>query len=145
MRSTPSSHQSGRRTRGFTLIEIVIVLVLLGGIMALVGPKIFNLFGRANSEQAKIKMTQIESAMDLYKLDLGRYPTAAEGLAALTAAPTGATTWNGPYLKDSKMLKDPWNHDFLYTVSGSKYELKSLGADGKEGGSGEDADIVKGS
>lgn len=129
--------------RGFTLIELVIVLALIGGILAMVGPRIYQSMGRANSEKAKIAMQQISGALELYKLDNGRYPSSSEGLASLLKAPSGASNWNGPYLKDDSQLKDPWTRDFKYTSPGEKagFDLATLGADGKEGGEGENKDI----
>jgi general secretion pathway protein G len=129
--------------RGFTLIELVIVLALIGGILAMVGPRIYQSMGRANSENAKIKMAQIGGALELYKLDNGRYPSSSEGLVALVKAPSGASNWNGPYLKDESHLKDPWTRDFKYVSPGEKagFDLITLGADGKDGGEGENRDI----
>lgn len=131
------------RAAGFTLIEVVIVLVIVAGIMALVGPRVFGSLGKAKSQEARIQMRQIASQLELYKVEVGRYPSQNEGLAALVTAPAGAANWNGPYIKDAKQLKDAWGNDLRYTVSGSKFELTSLGADNKEGGTGEDADIVE--
>ena len=128
---------------GFTLLELVMVLVIIGVILAMVGPRVFNSLGRASSERAKVQIEQIGSALELYKLDTGRFPTTQEGLNALLAAPSGAGNWNGPYLKDAKHLKDPWSADFVYRSPAEKggYDLLSLGADGKEGGEGENKDI----
>lgn len=132
-----------RAHRGFTLLELVMVLVIIGVILSMVGPRVFNSLGRASSERAKVQIEQIGSALELYKLDIGRYPTSQEGLNALLAAPSGAANWNGPYLKDAKYLKDPWSADFTYRAPGEKggYDLISLGADGKDGGAGENKDI----
>jgi general secretion pathway protein G len=138
-----TTNGSNRRTRGFTLLELVIVLALIGGLLAMVGPRIYQMLGRANSEQAKVKMAQVSGALELYKLDNGRYPTSSEGLVSLVKAPSGASNWNGPYLKDETHLKDPWMRDFKYVSPGEKvgFDLVSLGADGKEGGDGENRDI----
>lgn len=132
-----------RAHRGFTLLELVMVLVIIGVILSMVGPRVFNSLSRANTEQAKIKIEQIGSALELYKLDTGRYPTGQEGLGALLAAPAGATNWNGPYIRDPKSLKDPWSRDFIYRSPAEKggFDLISLGADGKEGGEGENKDV----
>lgn len=134
---------AARASRGFTLLELVMVLVIIGVILAMVGPRVFNSLGRASSERAKVQIEQIGSALELYKLDTGRFPTTQEGLGALLAAPSGVANWNGPYLKDPKHLKDPWAADFVYRSPGEKggYDLLSLGADGKEGGEGENKDI----
>ena len=134
---------AARANRGFTLLELVMVLVIIGVILAMVGPRVFNSLGRASSERAKVTIEQIGGALELYKLDTGRYPSSQEGLAALVAAPSGAANWNGPYVKDAKILKDPWSRDFIYRSPAEKggYDLVSLGADGKEGGEGENKDI----
>ena len=128
---------------GFTLLELVMVLVIIGVILAMVGPRVFNSLGRASSERAKVQIEQIGSALELYKLDVGRYPTTQEGLGALLAAPSGVANWNGPYIKDAKLLKDPWTRDYVYRSPAEKggYDLLSLGADGKEGGDGENRDV----
>jgi general secretion pathway protein G len=130
-RTFPSS--PSRAQRGFTLLELVMVLVIIGVILSMVGPRVFNSLGRANSERAKVQIEQIGSALDLYKLDTGRYPTTQEGLGALMTAPSGVANWNGPYLKDPKQLKDPWSRDFAYRSPAEKggFDLGSLGADGK--------------
>jgi general secretion pathway protein G len=130
-----------QRNRGFTLIEIVIVLVILAGIMALVGPRVFGGLGKAKSNEAKIKMEQLANQLEMFKLEVGRYPSASEGLKALVSCPSGVANCSGGYVKDAKQLLDPWGNEYRYSVSGSKYELSTLGADGKEGGTGEDADL----
>jgi general secretion pathway protein G len=134
---------AARANRGFTLLELVMVLVIIGVILAMVGPRVFNSLGRASSERAKVTIEQIGGALELYKLDTGRYPSTQEGLGALSAAPSGVANWNGPYVKDAKILKDPWSRDFIYRSPAEKggYDLISLGADGKEGGEGENKDI----
>jgi general secretion pathway protein G len=134
---------AARASRGFTLLELVMVLVIIGVILAMVGPRVFTNLGRANSEVARTKIEQIGGQLELFKLDTGRYPTTQEGLAALLAAPSGLANWNGPYIKDAKLLKDAWARDFVYRSPGEKgaYDLLSLGADGKEGGDGENRDI----
>lgn len=136
---------SRRYTRGFTLIELLIVMVILGLLASLVGPR---LFGQLDSSKIKAARTQIEmlgAAMDTYRLDMSRYPSTENGIAALTEKPTDAAEaakWRGPYLK-KRVDKDPWGNSYIYKSPGEKsdYELSSLGADGKEGGSGDDADI----
>jgi len=132
-----------RAHRGFTLLELVMVLVIIGVILAMVGPRVFNSLGRASSERAKVQIEQIGSALELYKLDTGRFPSTQEGLGALLAQPAGVANWNGPYIRDPKTLKDPWSRDFVYRSPAEKggYDLISLGADGKEGGEGENKDV----
>ncbi len=100
------------------------VLVIIGVILAMVGPRVFNSLGRASSERAKVQIEQIGSALELYKLDTGRYPTTQEGLGALLAAPSGASNWNGPYLKDAKHLKDPWSRRLHLPLAGGEGRLR---------------------
>ncbi len=134
---------AARLHRGFTLLELVMVLVIIGVILAMVGPRVFTNLGRANAEVAKTKMEQIAGQLELFKLDVGRYPTTQEGLGALLTAPSGLANWNGPYIRDAKLLKDPWSNDFIYRSPGEKgpFDILSLGADGKEGGEGENKDV----
>ena len=141
MKKKPTAARAG--SRGFTLIELVIVLALIGGILAMVGPRIWQSMGRANTQIAKSAMHQIEGTLELYKLDNGRYPSTSEGLQALLKAPSGASNWNGPYVKDEAQLKDPWGREFKYTSPGEKagFDIMTYGADGKEGGEGENKDL----
>jgi general secretion pathway protein G len=141
MKKIPASARAA--TSGFTLLELVMVLVLIGVILAMVGPRVFGLAGRATSQSAKVQIEQLGGALELYKLDNGRYPNSSEGLNALLSAPSGASNWNGPYMKDAKLLKDPWQREFKYVAPGEKggFDLISLGADGKEGGDGENKDV----
>ncbi len=141
--NNPATAFPARRQRGFTLLELVMVLVIIGVILAMVGPRVFSNLGRANSEIAKTSLATIGGQLELFKLDVGRFPTTQEGLNALVAAPSGVTNWNGPYIKDPKTLKDPWGRDFVYRSPGEKggYDMISLGADGKEGGDGENKDV----
>jgi general secretion pathway protein G len=135
-----TSTRRSRRQRGFTILEIVIVFILLAGIMAFVVPKIFQQAGRATSAQAKIELQHLAGQIEMYKLEVGRYP---ENLDALLKAPGGTESrWNGPYVKEDE-LKDPWGNTFRYTVPGTNkpFDLTSLGADGKEGGEGENRDV----
>ncbi len=134
---------AARLHRGFTLLELVMVLVIIGVILAMVGPRVFTNLGRANAEVAKTKMEQIAGQLELFKLDVGRYPTTQEGLGALLTAPSGLANWNGPYIRDAKLLKDPWSNDFIYRSPGEKgpFDILSFGADGKEGGEGENKDV----
>jgi len=131
-----------RTARGFTLLELVIVLVILGTIMAFVGPKIFQGMGKANSATAKIMIQDIAGKLEIFRLEVGRYPTAQEGLQALAKQPPGVDKWAGPYLKDSD-LKDPWGNEFKYNQpgNGKPYDVISLGADNQPGGEGENRDI----
>jgi general secretion pathway protein G len=128
-----------RRSRGFTILEIVIVFILLAGIMAFVGPKIFEQMGRAKSSEAKIRIQQLVGQLELYRLEVGKYP---DNLQALVRQPAGVEKWNGPYAKEPD-LKDAWGNDYRYTIpgQGKAFDLLSLGADGKDGGEGENRDV----
>ncbi|HXF77245.1 MAG TPA: type II secretion system major pseudopilin GspG [Usitatibacter sp.] len=132
----PLSH---RRERGFTILEIVIVFILIAGLMAYVGPKIFEQMGRAKSSEAKIRMQDLAGKIEIYRLEVGKYP---DSLQSLVKQPPGVDKWNGPYAKDTD-LKDAWGNDYRFTIPGSNkpYDLISLGADGKDGGEGENKDI----
>jgi general secretion pathway protein G len=130
-----------RRQRGFTILEIVIVFILLAGIMAFVGPKIFEQMGKAKSSEAKIRIQHLAGQIEIYKLEVGKYPS---GLADLVKQPGGTEgKWNGPYAKDTD-LKDAWGNDYKFAVpgTGKAYDLTSLGADGKDGGEGENRDVT---
>ena len=131
------------KQQGMTLIEILVVLVLIGIVMGILGGNFLGRGEKAKADAAKIEIGQIGQALDLYKLETGRYPSSSEGLQALVTAPAGATNWNGPYWKKSSIPKDPWGNDYRYTSPGQKgaYDIVSLGADGKEGGDGTNKDI----
>ncbi len=135
--------KKSRRRGGFTLIELLVVMLILGLLAALVGPKLFGKVGKAKIKAAKAQISLIEDALDAFRLDVGRYPTTEEGLQALVEQPSGVDKWDGPYLK-KKVPKDPWDHDYVYKCPGDHgdYDLYSLGADGEEGGEGENADIT---
>jgi general secretion pathway protein G len=132
--------------KGFTLLELLIVIAILGLLIALVGPRVMTLFGNAKQKIAQQSIAQIVNVLEYYKLDNGGYPSSDQGLQALVAAPSGAANWHGPYLKDDKAPLDPWGHPFLYrapsTRSGRAFDIYSLGADGQPGGSGENADVI---
>jgi general secretion pathway protein G len=132
-----------RRAAGMTLIEILVVLVLIGIVLGIVGGNFIGRGEKAKADAAKIEIGQIGQALDLYKLEVGRYPTSQEGLQALISAPAGAGNWNGPYWKKAVLPKDPWGNEYKYTSPGqaAPYEIMSYGADGKEGGEGANKDI----
>jgi len=134
------------RDAGFTLIELLVVLVILGLLAAIAGPRVVGYLGGAKSDAAEIQLAALEQALDLYRLDTGRYPTTEEGLAALLTAPAGAARWNGPYLDGNSVPTDPWGHAYVYRVPGTEgdYDLYTLGADNRPGGSGENAPIGRG-
>jgi len=142
-RKAPRLRHEGQE--GFTLLEVLVVLVILGLLAAVVaGPQIFKYLGTAKSEAAKVQIQQVSSALDLYRLEIGRYPSQEEGVVALIEAPGGLTKWNGPYLKKKEAIVDPWGRQFLYKVPGDHgdFDLYTLGADNAQGGNGEDQDIT---
>ena len=132
------------RQRGMTLIEILVVLVLIGIVLGIVGGNFIGKGEKAKADAAKIEIGQISQTLDLYKLEVGRYPNTQEGLQALIAAPAGVTNWNGPYWKKTTVPKDPWGNEYKYAspAQNAPYEIISLGADGKEGGEGANKDIT---
>jgi len=133
-----------RGSRGFSLLELLVVLLLLGAFAGIFAPKIFGQAEKAKQKAAKLEIDQIGQALDLYKLEIGRYPTSQEGLAALMTAPSGTSNWNGPYLKRNAVPKDPWSNEYRYVSPGDQnrpYDIISLGSDGKEGGDGDGKDI----
>ncbi|MDA8340492.1 MAG: type II secretion system major pseudopilin GspG [Nitrospiraceae bacterium] len=129
--------------RGFTLIELMVVIVILGLLAALVAPKMFGKVGQAKQKAAKAQIELFGTALDAFRLDVGRYPTTSEGLQALRTRPSGVEKWNGHYLSKEIPL-DPWGYPYNYVSPGSngEYDLYSLGADNGEGGEGEKMDIV---
>jgi general secretion pathway protein G len=143
--SARRSRRPRSREAGFTLVEILVVITIIGLIMALVGPRVLNYLGESKAKAAKIQIESFSSALDLYYLDLGRYPNTNEGLTALTRS-NNAPGWNGPYLRGGVVPNDPWGHSYLYRSPGerSPYEIISLGSDGQEGGSGTATDIASG-
>lgn len=136
-------HPAMPRARGFTLLELLVVIVIIGLLAAYVGPKYFSQLGKSEVTVAKAQIEAFEKSLDTYRLDVGRYPTTEEGMAALlTAPPTAGVKWNGPYLKKG-VPQDPWGQAYQYRSPGSKgdYEIVSLGRDGQPGGTGDNADI----
>lgn len=133
----------GKDDRGFSLIELIVVLVILGLLATVVGPKVMSRLKGAKAELAKIDIANLEQALDLFSFDTGTYPTTEEGLQVLITS-NGSDQWKGPYVKKATLPKDPWQRSFVYRSPGQHgdYDLFSLGADGQEGGEGENADIT---
>jgi general secretion pathway protein G len=132
-----------KQMAGMTLIEILVVLVLIGVVLGIVGGNFIGRGEKAKADAAKIEIGQIGQTLDLFKLEVGRYPTSQEGLQALISAPPGVNNWNGPYWKKNEIPKDPWGNEYKYATPGQHgaYDLLSYGADGKEGGEGPNKDI----
>ena len=132
-----------KRNRGFSLIELIVVLVILGLLATVVGPKVMDRLGRGKSEIAKLQIDQLEGALGLLRFDVGRYPTTSEGLAGLIDNP-GIENWAGPYLDKRTLPKDPWGREYQYRAPGQygDFDLYSLGADGVEGGEDDSADVT---
>lgn len=132
-----------KMNRGVSLLEVVIALALIALVAGLTAPKLIQTFGRAKSNAAKVQMQNVKAALQLFYIDVGRYPTESEGLAALTQAPQGIASWQGPYMDGFEGLTDPWGRVFVYRYPGESgsFELISLGRDGYQGGDGEDRDI----
>ena len=131
---------------GFTLVEMLVVIAIIGLVMGLVGPRVLSYLGESKVKAARLQIESFGSALDLFYLDVGRYPSAGEGLTALVERPAGAQVWSGPYLKNASVPADPWGHAYIYRVPGEKgpYQIVSLGSDGQEGGTGTAADIGNG-
>jgi len=128
--------------RGFTLIEILIVVVIIGMLASLVGPQLFKKVGSSRQKTAQAQMSMIETALKTFRLDIGRYPTSEEGLKSLVIKPESLRAWDGPYLEKDVPL-DPWSNPYIYKCPAEKseYEIISYGADGKPEGDGENKDI----
>ena len=130
------------RQKGFTLIELLVVLVILTLLAGLVGPRIMNQLGGAKSKTAALQIADLEKSIELFKLDVGRYPTSKEGLDALANRPASANGWNGPYIKGN-LPNDPWGRAYQYLNPGvhGEVDVLSFGADGQPGGEGKNADV----
>lgn len=129
---------------GFTLVEMLVVLVIIGLIMGLVGPRVLNYLTDAREKTARLQIESFSNALDLFYIDAGRYPTSAEGLGALAQRPPGVDVWNGPYVKGGTVPKDPWGNAYVYRSPGQhgNYDIVSLGSDGRDGGEGSNADVT---
>jgi len=131
-----------KKNTGFTLIEIIIVVIIMSLIATLIVPRLFKKVEKSKKQITKTQIVMVENAIKMFKLDTGRYPTSAEGLEALMKQPDNCNNWDGPYLEKG-IPKDPWGREYIYVYPGKSYlfELSSLGADGQPGGEGENADI----
>jgi general secretion pathway protein G len=137
----PGDTPARRSQAGFTLIELLVVLAILGLLIGLVAPAALRQLGSAKDKIAHQSIERLASVLDIYKLDVGSYPTTDQGLQALVARPQGVPQWSGPYLKGDKLPEDPWGHPFVYRSPsqrpGHEFDLYSLGPTGQSGGSGE--------
>jgi general secretion pathway protein G len=135
--------QIRRSQAGFSLMELLVALVILALVMGIVAPRVIGYLSRAKSQTADAQVKNIQGALDLFLIDVGRYPAESEGLAALIKAPAGAAGWAGPYLDEESVPVDPWGNAYFYTSTddGLRVRVYSLGRDGTEGGTGEDADV----
>ena len=132
-----------RSAAGFTLLELLVVVTIIGLLAAYVGPKYFSQLGRSEQGVAKAQVEAFARALDTYRLEVGRYPTTEEGLNALLSKPAGAARWNGPY-RQKAVPDDPWGHPYLYRSPGvsGDFEITSYGKDGQPGGTGDAADVT---
>ena len=132
-----------RRSRGITLIELLVVMAIIAMFLTLVGSRVFRNVEKSKQVVAKNQIHEFETVLDMFRLDVGRYPTTQEGLQALQVRPSGLDNWDGPYLKKD-IPPDPWNHQYVYRCPGQHgdYDLIALGADGQEGGDGDNKDVT---
>lgn len=129
--------------RGYSLLELLVVLAILGLIIAIAAPRVIGYFDASKAKAAQIQISNIAAALDLYYLANGAYPSEQQGLKALVERPDGVQSWDGPYLNRADGIVDPWDRPYLYKQPGThgKFDVSSLGADGKEGGEAEDRDL----
>lgn len=133
-----------RREDGFTLMELLVVLAIIGLLAVLVAPQVIKYLGGAKVDTATVQVDRLAGVLDLYRLEVGSYPSQEEGLAVLFDRPVNSANWNGPYIRNRDSLTDPWGNPYGYRYPGEhgEFDLYSLGADGREGGEGEDQDIT---
>ena len=143
MNTTQRRRAAQVRQRGITLIELLVVMVIIAMFATLVGARLFRNVDRAKQVTAKTQIQEFEGVLDMFRLDIGRYPTTQEGLVALRTKPPDIENWDGPYLKKDVPV-DPWGHAYVYRCPGQHgdFDLMALGSDGQEGGEGDAADIV---
>lgn len=137
------SRHSSKRRNGFTLLELLVVLAILGLLAAIVGPQVIRYLGSSKTQTASVQVKNIAASLELFRLDAGRYPTAAEGLNALVKPPASVPIWNGPYLPQASALIDPWGNPYQFKAPGDNGEVDvfSLGSDNAAGGTGEAKDV----
>jgi len=143
MSVSPPSKHGPVFANGFTLLELLVVMVIIGLLAGYVGPKFFGQIGKSEVKAAKAQIDALQKSLDQYRLEVGRYPSTEQGLAVLVVKPADEPKWGGPYLSKA-VPKDPWGHDYQYRSPGEhgEYDLLSLGKDGRPGGEGEDADLT---
>jgi general secretion pathway protein G len=141
--SSPLRTASPPPQAGFTLLELLVVMVIIGLLAGYVGPKLFAQIGKSEVKATKAQIDGLQKSLDQYRIDVGHYPSTEQGLLALVVRPGDESRWSGPYLAKS-VPQDPWGHDYQYRSPGQhgEYDLLSLGKDGQPGGDGESADIV---
>jgi len=136
-------HCSRTFQAGFTLLELLVVLVVMGMLAAIVTPQVMTMLSGAKTNAVGLQLETLTTALNYYQLDVGAYPTQENGLDALWQKPKDIGNWRGPYIRKKQHLLDPWGKKFLYRIPGQhgRFDIYSLGADGKEGGAGDDADV----
>jgi general secretion pathway protein G len=147
LRGAPGACRMARDRKGeagFTLVELLVVMVILVLLASLVAPRVIGYLGTSRTKTAKVQIESLSTSLELYKLDTGRYPNERDGLAALVARPSDVQNWNGPYLKKDRVPPDPWGRPYHYRYPGqrSTFDIYSFGADNREGGDGEDQDVA---
>ncbi|WP_246149203.1 type II secretion system major pseudopilin GspG [Skermanella pratensis] len=146
-RRTPAGRMSHRKrpssAAGFTLLELLVVLVILGLLASVTAPAVARYLSGAKVDAAKLQIQNLSTTLDMYRLDTGSYPSQQDGLKALVQRPSGAQRWNGPYLRKADMIKDPWGQEYHYRTPGERAEVEvfTLGADKAAGGTGENQDL----
>ena len=141
--SEPAVHQERAGEGGFTLVELLVVLVILVLLASIIGPRVIGYLGSSRTKTASVQIANLTTSLELFHLDIGRYPSSSEGLQSLVVAPHGVTGWNGPYISKATIPLDPWGRPYRYQYPGKKntFDLYTFGRDDKEGGSDEDKDV----